>query len=240
MLDIAQQEPGQPVVAVSTLDTKGCETAYLAERIRDSGLEVLVVDCGVLGEPLGIAPDLSSDSVAGAAGTTLEAVRAIGTRGAAVEIMARGLSPGLNPVSRTIFDNAAGAITGMVRARAARPREVAKGRLVAVTMLGNTTPGVMRLAAGLEAAGFMPVIFHSNGVGGPCREEMIAEGRFVGVIEPLGGLSIPNTPGGAFHDPEADAAFLAELRRHLRSDIPVVEVPAHINDPLDRQAGELA
>lgn len=42
---------------------------------------------------------------------------------------------------------------------------------------------------------------------------------------------IPNTPGGAFHDPEADAAFLAELRRHLRSDIPVVEVPAHINDP---------
>ena len=53
----------------------------------------------------------------------------------------------------------------------------------------------------------------------------------VAVAVPLGGLSIPNTPGGVFQDPEADAAFLAALRRDLRRDIPVVEVPAHINAP---------
>ena len=53
----------------------------------------------------------------------------------------------------------------------------------------------------------------------------------VSVAVPLGGLSIPNTPGGVFHDPEADAAFLAALRGGLRPGIPVVEVPAHINAP---------
>lgn len=401
MLDDIPMGPGQAVVVVSTLDTKGRETAYLAARIRESGLDVLVVDCGVLGEPQGIAPDIGHESVARAAGTTLEAVRAAGTRGAAVEVMARGLSGvladlyrqgrcagvialggaegavmaagamqalplglpkiivtpvaagrrifgpfvglrdvlllhsvvdilGLNPVSRIIFDNAAGAIAGMVRARSARRPATSKDRLVAVTMLGNTTPAVMRITTGLEAAGFTPVVFHSNGVGGQCMEEMIAEGMFVGVIDfttdeltdelvggyhaagphrleaaachgvpqvvvpgcvdffvtgpresvperwrgrpqyhhnpaltlvrasreemvavghimagklnasrgpvivavPLEGLSIPNTPGGVFHDPEADAAFRAALRGHLRSDVPLVEVPAHINAPL--------
>jgi uncharacterized protein (UPF0261 family) len=400
MLAIHSKRPEPAVVAVSTLDTKGPETAYLAERIRQGGLEVLVVDCGVLGEPLGITPDISHERVAEAAGSTLGAVRSIGTRGAAVEIMARGLSRilvdlhadgrcggvvalggaegavmaaqamqalplgvpklivtpvaagrrtfgpfvglrdvmlmhsvvdilGLNSVSRAIFDNAAGAISGMARARAARPAEAGRERLVGITTLGNTTPAVMRIAAGLEAAGLTPLIFHSNGVGGPCMEEMVAEGRLVGVIDfttneltdelvggiyaagpdrleaaarhgvpqvvvpgcadffvagpresvppqwrgraqyhhnpvftlirasreemaevgrimaaklgasrgpvavavPLGGLSIPNTPGGVFHDPEADAAFLAALRGGLRPGIPVVEVPAHINAP---------
>ena len=92
MLAIHSKRPEPAVVAVSTLDTKGPETAYLAERIRQGGLEVLVVDCGVLGEPRGITPDISHERVAEAAGSTLGAVRSIGTRGAAVEIMARGLS----------------------------------------------------------------------------------------------------------------------------------------------------
>jgi len=52
MRDILSKSPERPVVVVSTLDTKGRETAYLARRIREGGLEVLVVDCGVLGEPL--------------------------------------------------------------------------------------------------------------------------------------------------------------------------------------------
>jgi uncharacterized protein (UPF0261 family) len=58
----------------------------------------------------------------------------------------------------------------------------------------------------------------------------------VAVAVPLGGLSIPNTPGGVFHDPAADAAFLAALQGHLRGDIPVVKVPAHINAPLFAEA----
>ena len=49
------------------------------------------------------------------------------------------------------------------------------------------------------------------------------------VMVPTEGLSIPNVPGGVFWDPEADAAFLAELRTHLRPDIPISTHPQHIN-----------
>ncbi|MDQ4019320.1 MAG: Tm-1-like ATP-binding domain-containing protein, partial [Actinomycetota bacterium] len=41
-----------PTVALfGTLDTKGREYAYLAERVRAQGCDVLLVDVGVLGEP---------------------------------------------------------------------------------------------------------------------------------------------------------------------------------------------
>jgi uncharacterized protein (UPF0261 family) len=49
------------------------------------------------------------------------------------------------------------------------------------------------------------------------------------IMVPTGGLSIPNVPGGAFWNPEADAGFLASLRRHLRRDIPISTHPRHIN-----------
>jgi uncharacterized protein (UPF0261 family) len=49
------------------------------------------------------------------------------------------------------------------------------------------------------------------------------------IMVPTEGLSIPNVPGGAFWNPEADAGFLASLRRHLRKDIPISTHPRHIN-----------
>jgi uncharacterized protein (UPF0261 family) len=53
----------------------------------------------------------------------------------------------------------------------------------------------------------------------------------VTVMVPTAGLSIPNVPGGPFWNPASDAAFLHELRTHLRPDIPVVTHAHHINDP---------
>jgi uncharacterized protein (UPF0261 family) len=49
------------------------------------------------------------------------------------------------------------------------------------------------------------------------------------VVVPTQGLSIPNVPGGAFWNEEADAGFLATLRAELRPDIPVHAYPLHIN-----------
>ena len=49
------------------------------------------------------------------------------------------------------------------------------------------------------------------------------------IMVPTGGLSIPNVPGGAFWNPDADAGFLASLRQHLRPGIPVSTHPQHIN-----------
>ena len=76
------------VVLVGTLDTKGAEHAFLAERIRERGIEVILVDAGV-GEPT-VSPDVTRHEVAAAAGEDVDALAAAGDRGAAVEAMSRG------------------------------------------------------------------------------------------------------------------------------------------------------
>jgi uncharacterized protein (UPF0261 family) len=89
---------------------------------------------------------------------------------------------GLNPISRSVFDNAAAAVAGMAR-DAGRPVSDLGGRSVGITMLGHTTPAVMRIKAALERAGHEPVIFHANGVGGPAMEKLASAGTLAGVID---------------------------------------------------------
>ncbi|UCF91441.1 MAG: Tm-1-like ATP-binding domain-containing protein [Desulfobacterales bacterium] len=52
----------------------------------------------------------------------------------------------------------------------------------------------------------------------------------VKILIPLKGFSEPNAEGKPFYDPEADQAFLGTLEKHLREDIELVKVDAHIND----------
>jgi uncharacterized protein (UPF0261 family) len=75
------------IAVLATLDTKGPEAGYLADRLRARGLTPLVIDCGILGEPLEITPDISSDDVARRSDSTLEALRSAPTRGRAVAAM---------------------------------------------------------------------------------------------------------------------------------------------------------
>jgi uncharacterized protein (UPF0261 family) len=89
---------------------------------------------------------------------------------------------GLNPIARSVFDNAAAAVAGMVR-NAGRPVSELGGRSVGITMLGHTTPAVMRIREALERGGHEPVIFHANGVGGPAMEQLIGVGALAGVID---------------------------------------------------------
>ncbi len=77
------------VVLVGTLDTKGEEYAYLAERVRAHGVDVILVDAGIVGEPR-TTPDVSREEVAAAVGADVTALAEAGDRGAAVETMARG------------------------------------------------------------------------------------------------------------------------------------------------------
>jgi uncharacterized protein (UPF0261 family) len=77
------------VVLVGTLDTKGAEYAFLADRIREHGVDVVLVDAGVVGEPLA-TPDVTREEVAAAVGVDVKALAEAGDRGAAVEAMARG------------------------------------------------------------------------------------------------------------------------------------------------------
>jgi uncharacterized protein (UPF0261 family) len=241
------------IALLATLDTKGDETEYVRTRVRELGGEPLVVDTGILGEPAGCVPDVPRADVARAAGHELDAVRAAGSRGRAVEMMREGaravverlwregrtdgalclggaegallgaaamaalpvgvpkliVSPsasgrrpfgpfvgqtdtlvmhsvtdilGLSAISRAVFDNAAAAVVGMAR-DAGRPVEDLGERCVGVTMLGHTTPAVMRMLPRLAAAGHQPVVFHANGVGGPAMERLVEAGAIAGVID---------------------------------------------------------
>jgi uncharacterized protein (UPF0261 family) len=75
------------VAVLATLDTKGPEAAYLRDGLLARGLTPVVIDCGILGEPLDIVPDLSSDDVARRCGSSLAELRDAGTRGRAVASM---------------------------------------------------------------------------------------------------------------------------------------------------------
>ncbi|MFE9928686.1 Tm-1-like ATP-binding domain-containing protein [Streptomyces sp. NPDC005533] len=77
------------VVLVGTLDTKGVEYGWLRERLLRAGVEVVLVDTGIMGEPR-VPADVPRDAVARAAGTELSELRAAADRGAAVTTMARG------------------------------------------------------------------------------------------------------------------------------------------------------
>jgi len=89
---------------------------------------------------------------------------------------------GLNPIARAVFDNAAAAVVGMARAAGKPVRDLDAGT-VGITMLGHTTPAVMRIRAILAEAGLEPVVFHANGVGGPAMEGLAAAGALAGVID---------------------------------------------------------
>ncbi len=76
------------VVLLGTLDTKGPEYAFLQDRVRDAGCDVILVDAGVMSER---SPgDVTADEVAMAAGEDRAALAAAGDRGPAVAAMTRG------------------------------------------------------------------------------------------------------------------------------------------------------
>ncbi|HEX7120747.1 MAG TPA: Tm-1-like ATP-binding domain-containing protein [Gemmatimonadaceae bacterium] len=87
---------------------------------------------------------------------------------------------GLNPLSRRILANAAGAIVGMVEQE---PPPASDRPLLAATMFGVTTPCVTAARTRLEAAGYDVLVFHATGTGGRAMEGLIDDGYIAGVLD---------------------------------------------------------
>ncbi|MFC2038169.1 Tm-1-like ATP-binding domain-containing protein [Chloroflexota bacterium] len=73
------------------------------------------------------------------------------------------------------------------------------------------------------------------------KEEMITIGKILAerlneaagptsVVIPLKGFSPGNRHDRDLYDPDADRAFIESTKKHLKRDIPVIEIDAHIND----------
>jgi len=130
---------------------------------------------------------------------------------------------GLNFLVRRILANAVGAVCGMVGTTeeiAMKPRGVP----VALSMLGTTTPGALRIKATVERRGYEVVAFHQNGTGGTAMEEMIREGAFKGVLDlnlhEIGDRFV----GGLHSNPRAE-----RLEAAGELGIPQVIAPGSIN-----------
>jgi uncharacterized protein (UPF0261 family) len=97
------------VVALGTLDTKGPEYDFLRTRLREHGVDVVLVDAGIQGEPT-TTPDVGRAEVAAAAGADVAQLAAAGDRGVAIETMSRGAAA---IVDRLYRDGRLDAVVGM-------------------------------------------------------------------------------------------------------------------------------
>jgi uncharacterized protein (UPF0261 family) len=87
---LSQFGPGR-VLVVGTLDTKGEEILFLKNCLAAAGVNPLVVDVGVLGEPQ-FEPDVKREEIALCAGESVEELRRAADRGRAVAAMHRGFA----------------------------------------------------------------------------------------------------------------------------------------------------
>src|SRR2546421_1516739 len=77
------------IAILGTMDTKGEEHAFVADRIKQRGHQTLVIDVGALGEPK-LKPHITRREVAAAAGADFDAVVARRDRGETVADMSKG------------------------------------------------------------------------------------------------------------------------------------------------------
>jgi len=134
------------VVLLGTLDTKGEEYDFLRRRVREEGVDVLLVDTGVLGVPLA-EPDISRHEVAEAADANAQELAESRDRGVAVEAMARGAAEIVKELYRQGRLDAVLALGGSggtaIATHAMRELPVGVPKLVVSTMAsGDTRPYV--------------------------------------------------------------------------------------------------
>jgi uncharacterized protein (UPF0261 family) len=88
---------------------------------------------------------------------------------------------GINRISARVLGNAADAIAGMARGFATRAARDDSRPLVAMTMLGVTTPAGDAARQRLTAFGYEVLVFHATGAGGRSMEALA--GSFAGVLD---------------------------------------------------------
>ena len=76
------------IAILGTMDSKGREHAFVAERIRERGHQAFIIDVGTLGVPT-LKPDVTREAVAAAGGIDLAALQKRQDRGESVAAMTR-------------------------------------------------------------------------------------------------------------------------------------------------------
>jgi len=171
------------IAVLGTLDTKGREHAFVAERIRGRGHRALLIDVGTGAEPA-VKPDVSRTEVAAAGGIDLAALLARGDRGECVVGMAEA-APRL--LERLVAD---GTIQGVISlgggggtaiaSAAMRPLPIGFPKLIVSTLAsGNTAHYV-----GTSDIAMMPAVVDVQGLNRISRTILSrAAGAICGMVE---------------------------------------------------------
>jgi uncharacterized protein (UPF0261 family) len=126
---------------------------------------------------------------------------------------------GLNRISKQVLANAAHAAAGLARGyEVTKAQAEASKPLIAVSMFGVTTPGVMRIREQLENNGFEVVTFHAVGEGAG-MEALIDAGAIDGLIDYTLPEILNHWNKGIF-DPGCE-----RMEAAIRTGIPQVVVP---------------
>ena len=78
------------IAVIGALDTKSDEFWFVKKEIENRGYNALVINVGIVDGP-GFEPEVGAEKVAGAAGSSLEILKAKADRGLAIETMTRGI-----------------------------------------------------------------------------------------------------------------------------------------------------
>jgi uncharacterized protein (UPF0261 family) len=179
------------VVVLGALDTKGAEFAYLRALLERAGLDPLVIDVGVIGEPQ-FSPEIGAAAVAAAAGADLAALRAANDRGAALAAMGRGAAALLRQlydegrVAAVIGMGGSGGSSVIATAMRALPIGVPK-LLVSTVAAGDTSPYV-----GTSDIAMLPSVVDIAGLNRISRR-IIANAA--GAIAGMAGVEPPSASG---------------------------------------------
>jgi uncharacterized protein (UPF0261 family) len=178
------------IVIVGALDTKGEEFAYVKALLKKKRLKTIVVDFGVLGEPV-FAPDISRSTVAAAGGGDLERFRFGEHKDEAMKVMAAGLAV----IVRQLYDS--GQLDGILSMGGSGGTSIATNAMrtlpvgVPKIMLSTVGGGDVSAYAGTKDITFMPSIVD---VAGFNRISRAIYTNAAGAIAGMVSMSAPKAP----------------------------------------------
>ncbi len=171
------------IALLGALDTKGAEYGFVKERIEACGHKTLVIDVGVLGEPV-IPADVAREAVAAAGGADLAKLIADEDRGQAVAAMSRGAAELLPKLF------AAGKFDGVLAMGGTGGTSVACGAMRALplgvpkVMVSTTAGGDVSGYVGITDIVMIPSIVDVAGVNKISRDVFAkAAGAICGMVE---------------------------------------------------------
>ncbi|RME86100.1 MAG: UPF0261 family protein [Caldilineae bacterium] len=171
------------IVIAGTLDTKGAEYAFLKELIEAQGMETLVIDFGVMGEPA-FVPDIGREEVARAGGGDLARLASGQHKDEAMAVMAAGLAV----VVRRLYEE--GRLHGIISMGGSGNTSIATSGMrslpvgVPKVMVSTLGGGDVSAWAGTKDITFMPSVVDVAGINRISRQIYAnAAGAIVGMVQ---------------------------------------------------------